>query len=110
MAVVSDIDGDATKQNDVPNGNAEQRTDSPSEQGSKVCRIPMNPPQSKLPATPNQKSYKDILAYEDKWIGWDGPVWYSRYGRFENKEDASADDGYSIKGQPPHQSRSIIHE
>lgn len=24
--------------------------------------------------------------------GWDGPVWCSRFGRFENKEDAIADD------------------
>ena len=24
--------------------------------------------------------------------GWDGPVWGSRFGRFENKEDAIADD------------------
>jgi len=110
MAVVFDINGDATKQNDVLNGNAGQGMESPSEQESKLWGIPMNTPQFKHPATPNHKSGKDILAYEDKWIGWDGPVWCSRYGRFENKEDASADDGYSIKGQPPHQGRSIIHE
>lgn len=47
------------------------------------------------------------IADEDSWIGWDGPVWCSRYGRFENQEDASADDGYTVKGQPPHQGESI---
>lgn len=53
---------------------------------------------------PNQqpKRYEDILAYEDKWVGWDGPVWCSRYGRFENQEDAAADDGYKSVGQVPH--------
>lgn len=50
------------------------------------------------------KRYQDVLAYEDKWIGWDGPVWCSRYGRFENQEDAAADDGYKIKGGAPHES------
>lgn len=35
----------------------------------------------------------DILAYEDSWVGWDGPVWCSRFGRFENQEDAARDDG-----------------
>ncbi len=47
------------------------------------------------------------IADEDSWIGWDGPVWCSRYGRFENQEDASADDGYIVKGQPLHQGESI---
>jgi len=41
-----------------------------------------------------QKDFRDILSYEDKWIGWDGPVWCKRYGRFENKEQAAEDDGY----------------
>lgn len=108
MAAVFDSNGDGTKQHDVPNGNAGKGMESPSEQKSKVWGIAMDTPQSKHPATPNPKSYQDILAYEDKWIGWDGPVWCKRYGRFENREDASADDGYSIKGQPPHQGRSII--
>lgn len=44
--------------------------------------------------TQPQKNYHDILAYEDKWIGWDGPVWCNRYGRFENKEQAAEHDGY----------------
>lgn len=44
--------------------------------------------------TLSQKNYHDTLAYEDKWIGWDGPVWCKRYGRFENKEQAAEDDGY----------------
>lgn len=52
--------------------------------------------------TQQPKRYEDILAYEDKWIGWDGPVWCSRYGRFENQEDAAADDGYKSVGQVHH--------
>lgn len=52
--------------------------------------------------THQPKRYEDVLAYEDKWIGWDGPVWCSRYGRFENQEDAAADDGYKSVGQVPH--------
>ena len=53
--------------------------------------------------TQQPKRYEDILAYEDKWIGWDGPVWCARYGRFENQEDAAADDGYKSVGQVHHQ-------
>lgn len=57
---------------------------------------------------PEHKRYQDVLAYEDKWLGWDGPVWCSRYGRFENQEDAAADDGYKIKGGVPHEGMSYI--
>lgn len=51
------------------------------------------------------KSYKDILAYEDKWIGWDGPVWCARYGRFEDADDAAKDDGFESAGQVHHQGK-----
>lgn len=54
------------------------------------------PPPHSVSETPKNPS--DILAYEDKWIGWDGPVWCSRYGRFENKTDAARDDGYTKQG------------
>lgn len=57
--------------------------------------------------TQQPKRYEDILAYEDKWIGWDGPVWCARYGRFENQEDAAADDGYKSVGQVHHQ--GVLH-
>lgn len=67
-------------------------------------------PKTESPKThaPEHKRYQDVLAYEDKWIGWDGPVWCSRYGRFENQEDAAADDGYRIKGGIPHEGKSCI--
>ena len=44
--------------------------------------------------THEEKNFRDILSYEDKWIGWDGLVWCKRYGRFENKAQAAEDDGY----------------
>lgn len=55
---------------------------------------------------PEHKRYQEVLAYEDKWIGWDGPVWSKRYGRFENQVNAAADDGYSIKGGVPDEGMS----
>lgn len=55
--------------------------------------------------TQQPKRYEDVLAYEDKWIGWDGPVWCARFGRFENQEDAAADDGYKSVGQVHHQGK-----
>lgn len=97
MAVVFDNDDGI-----IPNGNGANGMESPSEQKTKVWGIDMDTPPTKHSATPKPKTYQDILAYEDKWIGWDGPVWCSRYGRFEKKEDASADDGYSVKAQPAH--------
>lgn len=81
--------------------------ESTSEQKPKLWGTTEDTPESKDPVTHEARSYQDNLAYEDKWIGWDGPVWCSRYGRFENQEDASVDDGYNIKGQPPHQGISI---
>ena len=54
--------------------------------------------------THEQKNFRDILSYEDKWIGWDGPVWCNRYGRFENKTQAAEDDGYKSDGSVVHQS------
>jgi len=56
---------------------------------------------SAMPEAP--KNYREVLAYEDKWIGWDGPVWSKRYGRFENADDAAKDDGYKASGQLHHQ-------
>ena len=64
--------------------------------------------QDTVDPTHQPKKYQDILAYEDKWIGWDGPVWCSRYGRFENREDAAADDGYKSVGQVHHQGMSML--
>ncbi len=58
--------------------------------------------------THEQKDYHDILAYEDKWIGWDGPVWCKRYGRFENKEQAAEDDGYKPNSDAIHQSKHYL--
>lgn len=57
-------------------------------------------------ATPTheQKDFRDILSYEDKWIGWDGPVWCNRYGRFENKAQAAEDDGYMSDNAVVHNS------
>ena len=52
--------------------------------------------------TYEQKDFREILSYEDKWIGWDGPVWCSRYGQFENKEQAAADDGYKSNSPVAH--------
>lgn len=52
--------------------------------------------------THEQKNFRDILSYEDKWIGWDGPVWCNRYGRFENKEQAAEDDGYKFDNPVVH--------
>jgi hypothetical protein len=45
-------------------------------------------------AEPNHEPEK-----EDILESWDGPVWDSRYGRFENQEDAAADDrkGLSLR-------------
>ena len=40
--------------------------------------------------------------------GWDGPVWCSRFGRFENKEDAIADDWPQESIRPFSASRSIV--
>jgi hypothetical protein len=34
-----------------------------------------------------------IFEGQDDWVGWAGPVWCSRYGRFESQEDAARDDG-----------------
>jgi len=56
-----------------------------------------------MPEAP--KNYKDVLAYEDKWVGWDGPVWCKRYGRFENADDAARDDGFESSGQVHHQGK-----
>ncbi|KAL2045557.1 hypothetical protein N7G274_001985 [Stereocaulon virgatum] len=53
--------------------------------------------------------YQEILAYEDKWIGWDGPVWCKRYGRFENQEDAAIDDGFKLKPKEGHESENCTH-
>ncbi len=54
--------------------------------------------------THEKKNFRDILSYEDKWIGWDGPVWCKRYGRFENKEQAAEDDGYKLNSAVNHES------
>lgn len=43
---------------------------------------------------PDHKSEKS----EDSLRSWDGPVWDSRYGRFESQEDVAVDDR---KGRPP---------
>ena len=45
------------------------------------------PLQQTIYTEPNHESEK-----EDILKSWDGPVWDSRYGRFENQEDAAADD------------------
>ncbi len=55
------------------------------------------------PPKHEQRNYQDILSYEDKWIGWDGPVWCNRYGRFENKAQAAEDDGYTPESAVTHQ-------
>jgi len=80
------------------NGNSTTTTDSTMPQKHLPSLTPMPAPAHEQP-----KKYEDILAYEDKWVGWDGPVWCSRYGRFENQEDAAADHGYKSIGQIPHQ-------
>ena len=60
--------------------------------------------------THKSKRHDDIFAYKNKLIGWDGPVWCSRYGRFENQEDAAMDDGYKFAGQVTHQGYFIIRD
>ena len=96
------LNGDGIEQPKLSNENGVKGTKSASEQNQKVWSITVDTIEymSHVP-----KTNQGLLAHEDKWTGWDGPVWCSRYGRFENQEDASADDGYSIKGQPPHQGR-----
>jgi len=61
-----------------------------------------------MPETP--KDYREVLAYEDKWIGWDGPVWCKRYGRFEEADDAAKDDGFRSSGQVHHQDLGSHHK
>lgn len=56
-----------------------------------------------VPTAAPTHNYRDRLSYQDKWIGWDGPVWCNRYGRFENKEQAAEDDGYKSDSPAPHQ-------
>lgn len=101
------VTGNGIKRSEVSNGNGIKDVESMPEEKEKVWGIVMDTPKPKSPVTQTPKTYQDTLAYEDKWIGWDGPVWCSRYGRFENKEDAAVDDGYIIKGAPPHQGTSI---
>lgn len=87
----------------APNGNHKPL----SKPTSAESQAPLPPPKhiptltAVMPEPP--KCYKDVLAYEDKWIGWDGPVWCKRYGRFENVDDAAKDDGFDSSGQVHHQ-------
>ncbi len=47
-------------------------------------------------------NFRDNLAYEDKWLGWDGPVWCNRFGRFEDKAQAAEDDGHTAQSPAAH--------
>ena len=67
------------------------------------------PPPQTLPMVSNapsqgNKNFKDLYGYEDEWDGWDGPIWCSRYGRFESQKDAAFDDddGYTMRSQNPY--------
>lgn len=46
------------------------------------------PPVQPTETEPDHKSKKS----EDSLRSWDGPVWDSRYGRFESQEDVAVDD------------------
>ena len=51
------------------------------------------PPAQPTETEPEQKSEDS----DDSLASWDGPVWDSRYGRFESQEDVAIDDR---KGSP----------
>lgn len=57
---------------------------------------------------PEHKDFRDVLSYEDKWVGWDGPVWCKRYGRFENKDQAAEDDGYKTNSAVVRQGKNDL--
>ena len=44
---------------------------------------------------------ENIPANDDAQVDWDGPVWCSRFGRFEDQEDAAHDDGYPNHPKAP---------
>lgn len=71
------------------------------------------PPPNTLPIasqTPVNGNSRDPYGYEDEWDGWDGPIWCSRYGRFESQKDARRDDGdkYAMRSENPYQGMFFI--
>ncbi len=101
------INDNGIKQPTSSTGNGAGGMESPSEQTEKVWGIPIRTLETKGLGPQESKMNPDLSTREIDWTHWDGPVWCSRYGRFENQEDASADDGYTVKGQPPHQGTSL---
>ena len=77
-----------------------ERSPQPIGEGMKNNTLPPDstPSQNPPKATPTaahkheQWNFRDNLSFEDKRIGWDGPVWCNRYGRFGNKAQTSEDD------------------
>lgn len=82
--------------------NAPEQTQQPNTKVNGNGATPVHIPTLETMPTHEKKDFRDILSYEDKWIGWDGPVWCKRYGRFENKEQAAEDDGYKLNHQSMH--------
>lgn len=83
------------EQNHVVNGDSNM-TQPQGPQGPQENEDPSfkNPSNLTEMIQPIQKleSQEGAPAQGHKSDGWDGPVWCSRFGRFENKEDAIADD------------------
>ena len=102
------VNGNGIEQRKISNGTSGGTIDSGSQKEPKMHGIYNHPAKPKNPIEEITETKKNVLAYQDTRIGWDGPIWCSRYGRFENQEDASADDGYTVLGQPAHQGRSIL--
>lgn len=76
----------------VVNGNSNvTQPQGPQENEDPSFKIPSNLKQTTQPIQ-KLESKEGAPAQAHTSVGWDGPVWCSRFGRFENKEDAIADD------------------
>lgn len=101
MAQVINGNGNGIEQPKYSNENGMEST---SKQTENVWGIPI---EAKDPGAQESKIDPDASTREIDWAIWDSPVWCSRFARFENREDAAVDDGYTIKGQPPYQGTSL---